>query len=45
MNPALNAWVMIVLGVLGALASIWVKRQYKLTQGFFGSTPQNRRRR
>ncbi|GAX00430.1 DUF1129 family protein [Secundilactobacillus silagei] len=45
LNPALNAWVMIVLGVLGALASIWVKRQYKLTQGFFGSTPQNRRRR
>ena len=44
LNPALNAWVMIALGILGAAASILVKRQYKLTQGFFGSTPQNRRR-
>lgn len=44
LNPTLGAWPMIILGVLGGLLSILVKRQYKLTQGFFGNVPQNRRR-
>lgn len=45
LNPSLGAWPMIVLGALGGVASWFVKRQYKLTQGFFGSTPQTRTRR
>lgn len=43
LNPMIGAWPMIVLGVVSGLASILVKRQWKLTQGFFGSTPQRRR--
>lgn len=45
LNPTVGAWPMIILGVLAGLASYLVKHQYKLTQGFFGATPQSRTRR